>query len=253
MYYYVFDVKRCRKRTQVDAIKNHLTNLGISGEYSYITPNQSAETLAESGINKGYNTIIAVGSDDLVNAIAKVMVGRKEVLGVLPLEGSEELYHLLGSKDWQEAAEALRYRRIREMHTGKTADGNYFLTSIYLDTTYPIEVTVEYKDYLLQVFAKNLLISNHHPNIEKKLEDHLETVIESSNPKSNGLLSRLGSLFSVQRAEYRNNMTFIRARSLRIFTKKPIPLVCGDKIIAKTPQYIESTDEKLRLIVAKNS
>ena len=252
MYYYIFDIKRCRKRTQVDAIKNHLTNLGIAGEYAYITPNQTAESLAESGINKGYNTIIAVGSDDLVNAVSNVLIGRKEVLGVLPLMASDELRDLIGSNDWQSAAEALRFRRIKEMHLGSIANGRHFLTSIYLDTVNALEATVEFKDFLLQVHTKNLLISNYHPDIEKLHDDHLDVVIESESVARGGLLARLGLKGAAQNSNG-DNITFIRTRSLRVFAKKPTPLISGDKIIAKTPQYIESTDELLRVIVSKNS
>lgn len=250
MYYYIFDIKRCRKKTQVDAIKSYLTNLGISGEYAYITPNQTAEALAESGLDKGYNTIVAVGSDDLVNSVTNVLIGRKEVLGILPLSASDELKSLIGSDDWQNAAEALRFRKIKEMYTGKIANGRHFLTSIYLDVVNPLEVTVEFKDFLLQVDTKNVLISNFHPDIKKKSDDHLDVIIESESIKQGGFLARLG--FSQPKSENSNNISFIRARSLRIFTKKPTPLVSGDKIIAKTPQYIESTDEKVRIIVAKN-
>lgn len=252
MYYYIFDIKRCRKKTQVDAIKSYLTNLGISGEYAYITPNQSAEALAESGVNKGYNTIIAVGSDDLVNAVSNVLVGRKEVLGVLPLMASDELRSLIGSNEWQAAAEALRFRRIKEMNVGKIANGRHFLTSIYLDTVAPLEATVEFKDYILQVNTKNLLISNYHPDITKKFEDYLDVVIESERTKRGGFLAKLGFGAGIKN-ESGDNISFIRTKSLRIFTKKPMPLVSGDKIIAKTPQYIECTDELLRVIVAKNS
>ena len=250
MYYYIFDIKRCRKKTQVDAIKSYLTNLGISGEYAYITPNQSAESLAESGINKGYNTIVAVGSDDLANAVANVLIGRKEVLGILPLSASEELKELIGSQDWQPAAEALRFRRIKEMHAGRIANGRHFLTSIYLDTLSPLEVTIEFKDYLLQVYTKNLLISNYHPDIKKRFNDHLDVVTESETKKRSGLLAKFGIGASKDAVE--NNISFIRAKSLRLFTKKPTPLVSGDKIIAKTPQYIEVSDERVRTIVAKN-
>lgn len=250
MYYYIFDIKRCRKKSQVEAIKSYLTNLGISGEYAYITPNQTAEALAESGINKGYNTIIAVGSDDLVNAVTNVLVGRKEVLGVLPLMASDELKELIGSDDWQPAAEALRFRKIRELNTGKIANGRHFLTSLYLDTVNPLEVTLEFKDFLMQVTTKNVLISNFHPDIEKRFADHLDVVIESEAIIKSGLLAKLG--FRTIKNETGEHISFIRAKSLRIFTKKPMPLVSGDKIIAKTPQFIESTDELTRIIVAKN-
>ena len=252
MYYYIFDVKRCRKKSQIDLIKNQLTSLGISGEYTFISANQSPESLAENAISKGYTTIVAVGSDDLVNSIANVLVGRKEVLGVLPLSASDELTTLIGCREWQEATEVLRFRRIREINLGKVANGKHFLTNIYLHITSPTDITIEFKNFILQSTVKNLMISNYHPDIEKKFNDHLDIVIESVKNKPDGLFSRLSSMIKPSKEAASNNISFIRARSLRIFTKTPTSLINGDKAIAKTPQLIETTDEKIRLIVAKN-
>lgn len=252
MYYYIFDVKRCRKKSQIDLIKNQLTSLGISGEYTFITPNQSPELLAENAINKGYNTIVAVGSDDLVNAVANMLIGRKEVLGVLPLSASDELTTLIGCREWQEAIEVLRFRRIRDINTGKIANGKHFLTNIFLNISSPLEVTIEFKNFIMQSTVKNLMISNYHPDIEKKFHDHLDIVVESVKTRPNSFLNKLSSIINPTKEVVNDNISFIRAKSLRIFTKTPTPLINGDKIIAKTPQLIEATDEKIRLIVAKN-
>lgn len=252
MYYYIFDVKRCRKKSQIDLIKNQLTSFGISGEFSYIAPNQSAEALTESALSKGYNTIVAVGSDDLVNSVANALVGRKEVLGILPLSASDELCSLIGCRDWQDAAEVLRFRRIKDINIGKIANGKHFLTTLYLDITSPMEVTVEFKSFLLQSRVKNLMISNYHPEIQKKFSDHLDIVIESVKNTPSGLFNRLNRLIKSSPEKKGENITFTRAKSVRVFTKTPCPLVSGDKIIAKTPQLIESSDETIRIIVAKN-
>lgn len=254
MYYYIFDIKRCKKKSQVESIKNHLTSLGISGEYAYISPTQSATNLTIAGLNKGYGTIVVVGSDDLVNTACDILVGRKEVLGVLPLSASSDLTTLIGSSDWQEAAEALRYRRIREMYVGKLANGQHFVTNIYLDLANPTEITVEFKNFVLSLNAKNFLISNYHAEITKKHDDHLDVIVESLKNDSNSLIARLSRyLLSPAKTDHENNISVIRARSMRLFAKRPVALVAHDKIIAKTPQYVECSDEKLRIIVAKNS
>ncbi len=250
MYYYIFDIKRCIRKNQVESIKSHLTSLGISGEYTYITPNQSAEALAESGINKGYSTIVAIGSDDLVNAISNVMVGRKEVLGVLPLSVSEDLKELLGTREWQDAAEALRYRRIKELRIGHLSNGKHFLTNIYLDLLNRQQVELELKDVSLSTLATNLLISNFHTDIEKHQDDELDIVLESTSDRNPGFFEKL--LSRKKHSPNEENITYLKSPFIRIFTKKPVSLVCGDKIIAKTPQNIELTAEKIRLIVAKN-
>lgn len=253
MYYYIFDIKRLRKKGQIDLIKNQLTSLGISGEYAYIAPNQSAEMLAENALNKGYTTIIAAGSDDLINSVANVLVGRREVLGVLPLSASDELTSLIGCKDWQSAIEVLRFRRIKEMHLGRISGSKYFITNLYLDISSPIEVTIEFKDFILQAWAKNLIVSNYHPEIQKKFVDYLDVAMESIKQKPTGIFKRISSIIRPSEQNLSDNISFVRAKSLRVFTKTAIPLVAGDKIIAKTPQLIESSEDKIRIIVAKNS
>lgn len=253
MYYYIFDIKRFKKKSQIDLIKNQLTALGISGEYVYISANQTAESLAEDAVTKGYNTIIAAGSDDLVNSISNVLVGRKEVLGVLPLMASDELGELIGCKDWQNAIEILRFRRIKEINLGKIANGKHFLTSLYLDIVRATDVTIEFKNYILQAHTKNLIISNFHPEIPKKYSDHLDIALESLKKQKTGIFNKISRIVHSGDDIVNDNISFLRARSLRVFTKNPTPLVAGDKIIAKTPQLIESTDEKIRLIVSRNS
>lgn len=253
MYYYIFDIKRFRKKGQIDLIKNQLTSLGISGEYAYIAPNQSAEVLAENALNRGYSTIIAAGSDDLINSVANVLVGRREVLGILPLSASDELTNLIGCKDWQSAVEVLRFRRIKEMNLGKIAGNKHFITSLYLDINSPVEVTVEFKDFILQAWAKNLIISNYHPEILKKFADNLDVAMESIRQKPTGIFKKISNIIKPSEQNLSDNISFVRAKSLRVFTKTAIPLVAGDRIIARTPQLIESSEDKIRLIVAKNS
>lgn len=253
MYYYIFDVKRFRKKGQIDLIKNQLTSLGISGEYVFVAPNQSAELLAEGAIKKGYTTIIAAGSDDLVNSVANVLIGRKEVLGVLPLSASNELTDLIGCKDWQNAVEIIRFRRIKEMNMGRIANGKHFLTNLYLDIRNPIELTVEFKDFILQALAKNFVVSNYHPEIQKRFEDKLDVAMESVKPKTGNILKRLSNIVRPTDQNISENISFIRAKSLRLFTKVATPLISGDRIIAKTPQLVEISEDKIRLIVAKNT
>ena len=251
MYYYIFDTKKFKKKSQVETLKDYLNSLGINGEFTYISAAATAEELTEAGLCKGYTTIVAVGSDNLANAVANMIIGRSEALGIIPIEASENLHHLLGVDNWKEAAETLRFRRIFETNIGKTASGQHFLTNLTLDIQKPIEVTVEFKDYIVQANAKNLMISNFHPEIKKIAPDHLDIVLESEPEKTGGFLGSITKAFS-KKTDFKNkNITILHARSLRLFTKKQIGLDSESTIITKTPQLIESTDETIRLIVSK--
>lgn len=252
MYYYIFDIKKCKKRSQVESIKEYLGTLGISGEFTYPSAAQSVEELVYLGLSKQYTTIVAIGSDEIANAVAGVLVGKKEAMGIIPLEISLELSSMLGTSNWREACDVLRFRKIKEIRIGKTATEKHFLTSAKLDIKYPTDITIELKDCMIQAKVRNLTVSNFHPQIKKIGDDFLDIVMTSVAP-TDSLFSKFSILFGMDNKEEEKAFSLFRARSLRLFTKSQMPISAGDQIIAKTPQFIESTDEFLRLIVAKNA
>ena len=130
MYYYIFDIKKCKKRSQVEAIKSQLIELGISGEYTYISSAQSAEELALLGLRRGYSTIIVAGSDDSINAVANVMIGQKEAMGVIPLQASKAICHLVGTSSVTEAIESLQNRH-RQTFPYLFGNGSLFTDGIH--------------------------------------------------------------------------------------------------------------------------
>ncbi len=253
MYYYIFDIKKCKKRTQVEEIKTYLGSLGISGEFTYPTAAMNAEELVDLGLSKKYTTIVAIGGEEIASAVAGRLLGRKEALGIIPLESSTDLNTLIGTSNWKNACESLRFRKISEIHLGQTAAGSVFLTSVKLDVITPVDITLEFKDYLIQARIKDLVVSNFRPELKKFAPDHLDITMTSVDPCSNKLLSTLASVFGLKSEQVDKSHSLFRARSLRVFAKKSMPLIMENKLIAKTPQLIESTDEKLRLITAKNA
>ncbi|MCX6808884.1 MAG: hypothetical protein NTW50_04445 [Candidatus Berkelbacteria bacterium] len=78
MYYYIFDIKKCKKQSTVTEIKDYLGSLGISGEFTYPSSAYSVEDLVELGLSKKYNTIVGIGDDNIANKIAAKLCGRTE-------------------------------------------------------------------------------------------------------------------------------------------------------------------------------
>lgn len=249
MYYYIFDLKKCRKNSQVAEIKNYLSSLGISGEYTYPSAAYSAEDLVDLGLSKKYNTIVGIGGDELANKIATRLCGASEAMGIIPLEASSDLMSLIGASGWKDAAENLRYRKIEEMRIGLAANGTGFLTNVSLDLKGPTEITVEFRDYMVKAHATGMTISNWHPKIKKIGPDYLDIVINSVAPTNKSFFSKLSSFFGGSAGA--PGYSLFRARSFRLFTSAQIPIVAHDQTIAKTPQLIESSDENIRLIVSK--
>lgn len=252
MYYYIFDVKKFKKRKEVENIKSHLSALGISGEYAYPSNAQTVSELVNLAISKQYTTIVAVGGDDLVNEVAGGLIGKKEAMGIIPVDISASLSQLIGTDNWHTACEVLRYRKINEMRLGRTASGFYFLTQIDIDAKIGTDVTIELKDYMIQARIKSLSVINFSPTMSKKGRDYLNIILESVAP-SNSVFGKISSLLGMKQEENELAKSLFHAKSMRIFTKNQVPLLANGKIIAKTPQYIESSDENLRLITAKNA
>ena len=125
------------------------------------------------------------------------------------------------------------------------------MTEAHIDIGKPVNLTIEFKNYIIQVLAKNFMVSNYYPGVKKIGQDYLDVVIESQPPTSSSLIDQIKSMFSTKVVSEAKAISTIRARSMRIFSKKPVPIVSGDKIIAKTPQLIESSDEMLRIIVSR--
>ena len=250
MYYYIFDIKKCKKRSQVEQIKDYLGELGISGEFTYPTSAQTAEELTELGLKKKYSTIVAVGGDDIINSVANVMTGRDEAMGAIPLLASNTLSGMLGVRNWREAAESLRFRKISQINIGKTGNNKHFLTYATLGINSPVEVTIEFKDFYLQSFVKNLIISNHHPEIKKLHNDYLDIALQGI-PKLS-VLDKFKALVKTQNSNGKD-ISLLRARSLRVFTKTPTPILLENKIICKTPQLLETSDKMLKIIVARKT
>ncbi len=248
MYFYIFDIKKCKKRSQVEDIKNYLLSLGISGEYTYPSAIQSVSDLVDIGLAKQYNTIVGIGDDEIANEIANKLVGRNEAMGLVPISASSDLEVLIGAKTWKEGCENLRFRKIKEMKIGRTANNTAFLTNVFLDMKSPLEVTLEFKDFIIQTKATNLHVSNFTPTIMKKSEDHLDITITSIT-NDNSLLHSIGSFLGISSES--KGFSLLRARSLRIFTKYQIPIVNNLTTIAKTPQLLEVTDDSVRIITAK--
>jgi len=247
MYYYIFDIKKCRKKSLVIDIKNYLSSLGISGEFTYPSAAYTTKELVNLGLSKKYNTIVGIGGDDIANDIAEALCGKNEAMGFIPIEATADLETLIGAKNWKEACQNLRYRRIMEMKVGKTANGKAFLCNVKLNFKRPTEVTLEFKNYIVKSLASNVMISNFKPEIKKIGEDYLDIIMESVNPNKSNFFKAISGLIGLESDE--KSLSLLRARSLRIFTSAQIPISANDQMLAKTPQLIESSDENLRLII----
>ncbi|OIN90188.1 hypothetical protein CO019_01130 [Candidatus Berkelbacteria bacterium CG_4_9_14_0_2_um_filter_42_30] len=252
MYYYIFDVRKCKNRRQIEAIKDHLSELGISGEFVIPDKIRPARDLAEQGVFKGYSTIVAIGADNLIDEVAAVMLDRQQAFGIIPLGASDNIFKIIGAADWEEAATNLRFRRITESHVGIINEQNVFFSYCEIDFDKSTSVTVEFEDFLLQAKARELYIANRFPGLRKKDPDKLDVIMKSVDPDSDNLWGRLKKIIVGTHIAKDLDLSLIRSDGVRVFSPRQLPILVDGRVFAKTPATFGISQKSIRLITKKN-
>lgn len=118
MYYFIFEPSANRKLEKIEEdIKIRASELGIDGEFVTLSLAEKPDSLAKIGLQKDYHTIVAVGSDALINAVGQGLIGGEAALGAIPLDENSIFLPLIGVKDWHEALEVLPQRKIEKIDT----------------------------------------------------------------------------------------------------------------------------------------
>lgn len=252
MYYYIFDVRQCKNRRRIEAIKDRLSDLGISGEFVIPDKIRPAKDLAEQGIFKGYSTIVAIGSDSLIDEIAAAMLAKQQAFGVIPLNASENIHKIIGADSWEEAAENLRYRRITDSRVGIINEQNVFFSYCQVDFDRPTTVTLEFEGYFLQAKARELYIANRFPGLPKKDPSKLDIIMKSVDPKSDTFWGKLRNLVSGTHIAQDLDISLVRSDGLRVFSPRQLPILLDGRIFAKTPATFGVSQKTIRLITRRN-
>lgn len=253
MYYYIFDVRKCKNRRQIELIKDHLSSLGISGEFVIPDRIRPARDLAEQGVFKGYSTIVAIGSDDLIDEVAAVMLSKQQAFGIVPLKASDNIMKAIGVTSWEEAATSLRYRKITDTRVGILNEKHVFFSYCEVDLERPASLTVEFENYLVQSKARELYIANTMPGLKKKNPEMLDVIMRSVDPKSDTLWGRLKKVVGNAPGSKEKDLTIIRSDGLRLFSPRQLSILVDGRPFAKTPATFGISQKTIRLITKKNA
>lgn len=121
MYSYI--INPAAGNGKIDKIQNKLKetvkSLGIDGEFVKTTGGGDMVKLVQMALDKGQNTIIAIGGDGTVNEMANVLVDRKATLGVIPTGNTNSLAKTLGINSWEEACQILAARKVEKIDLAK--------------------------------------------------------------------------------------------------------------------------------------
>lgn len=266
MYYYIFEQP---KNKWVAALQNriagHLEELAVLGEVAKANPIQKPEELCQTGLSKGYTTIVAVGSDTMVNNLASIVARKEATLGIIPLDTKSSFWGLIGCQGWEEACHILPKRRVETFDMGKVGQGKYFLTFVKIlserETPKPLPTLMglHFSGFKAEVPALEVTVTNgvletaQSQIVRESFSDGLLDIFITTklNKEEKTLLS---FLFGKKTTKPTFSSLF-HAKKVKILGEEEILKVCApdNQIIAKTPIEISIIPQVIRIIISKAS
>jgi diacylglycerol kinase family enzyme len=282
MYYYIVNPSSGKGSVnQVqEKLKLRLRELGIDGEFAKTTGPGDAEKLTKTAIEKGANTIVAVGGDGTVNAVMNAASGQDVAVGIVPLGTSNTLAEHFGIHNWQQACEVLSARRITTYRL-IAAGQNYFLSTLTLGFETDLDKAIDtdsntLKDRLMQ-FASSWQHARNFTPLHCRIEADNDLVIEADaftvsidNQKFHNPLAENKLVISLVEQPSRPQLTHylwqllrgdhaiedsattrFTARKIVIETEPSTGIMIDGKLAGRTPIAIRLTDRQVRLITEK--
>jgi diacylglycerol kinase family enzyme len=239
MYYYVLESPQTRSARQIyQKLRDILTNLGIGGEMVVSSPARSPVELAVMGLQRGYSTIVAVGSDSVVEGVASTIIGRA-VLGIIPINASAEVVDLAGTNNLREAADSLKARRLITTSCVVVNEERPIFLNATLQTDKIAKVSLVL-DNRLRAFAYfNRLV------VTRDLEIIIESQHQSETRKVLGLFTVGGETVKSE--------SLFHAKSVRLVTDPELPLTVAGETIAATPLQLKLLPESLKVITRRGT
>ena len=249
MYYYILEQPKNGSTLSIQKkIKNQLAFYGILGEISRVSPARSVEELTEIAIAKQYSTIVAVGSDQLINNIVSYINNRDCTLGIIPINTSNLMNQLIAVNDVKKACEALKERKIKTIDSVYIVPDKFFLTKANISNSKPTLATIYFDKCNVSVRFTEIVIYSPaiiDNNKENKIYLNIKNDAEGPNEIRkiwNWLLGK----------KIKNNFnSYLRMKHLIIDTPEPIPVKIDGKIVAKTPIEIKVKPKSLKIITSR--
>lgn len=228
-----------------EKIKNTLGDLGIAGETVTPTPARTIEELTHLGIIKGYSTIVAVGSEKLVNTVATTIIDHKDatdvVLGVVPEDSSSLIAKKINVTDEKNACQALKFRKLNTFDVALIEPNHYFITETVIDSPKNSQAYLSTPEIKALVSFNKIVI---RPGLEIEVHDN------SEGGKSGHFFKwLLGS----KKEEKNIYFSYFQAKKMKLEAINTIlSAKVENEVIAKTPIVCKTCPKALKIIVARD-
>lgn len=265
MYYYIFEPTKNPKELKIqDEIKIKLQTLGIIGECVTLSLAEEPRDLARVGLRKNYATIVACGSDRLINEVGSGLIESGAVLGAIPLEEESSFNKILGIKNYLEACAILPQRKVLIVDCGLINSTKIFITEVTIKPKK--ELTLSESGLIIVNFDGNfqaetklcdIIVSN--VGVKEKdtaktrellVDNHLDVFIPDQIKETGGFFSKLFSKREKAEVEPGGGSIFHPQR-ISIESRKKLITLLSDKIIERGNLVIKSYPGSLKIIIKR--
>jgi len=254
MYLYLYDsfLNNTKFNNKLARIETRLTDLGIGGKISRLSPLKNLKELVDDEVKAGVKTIVAVGNDKTLAEVINVTAERKVILGYIPVGEDNPIAKILGIPEEDKACDVISARKIEKIDLGKI-NGNYFLGNIKIvngpvtlecEKKYQVEVSSEQCQINLCNLRPAFLGASNFSNAYFNPQDGLlEALVQITNPGK-----KVFTLFSKQETKD----SIFPFKKLAVKSAKSVTVVADDQRVLKTPVNIEIAPKKIKVIVGKD-
>ncbi|PIS04836.1 MAG: hypothetical protein COT81_04230 [Candidatus Buchananbacteria bacterium CG10_big_fil_rev_8_21_14_0_10_42_9] len=245
MYLYLYDSLLSEKKYQRQLIKMEmqLTDLGIGGKISRLSPLKNLKQLIEEEVRVGVKTVVAVGNDKTLFQVINAIVGRPVVLGIVPFGPNNTIAHDLGINSVEDATKTISTRIIQKIDLGKI-NNDYFVSQATISDG---QAVIEFDDK----FAVSTEHAGSKINVCNLRPAHVAAGQNHFNPQDGylDLLVETASRKGMFRTEFAKSIFPFK----RIFIRGPktASITADGGKIFKTPVKIEAAPQKIKMIVSK--
>lgn len=245
MYYYIIEPPKGKIIFRPEKIKDILGDLGIAGET--VSPNaaRSIEELAHLGIVKGYSTIVAVGSESLVNRVTTVLATEKSaqntVLGIIPDNFESALARKIGVSDLRSACNSLKLRKLQTVDVCLIEPNKYFLTEAIVENPHRDSLF-----FSIENLKGKALVNKVHIRPGLKVYFH--------DPSFEGGTGKKFFQWLFGKKEKDIYSSFFHSKKIRFEGEKHnLSIRVSGEIVAKTPATFVNRQKILKIIVARDT
>lgn len=244
MYFYLYDAFLREKKYEVPLAKveGRLFDLGLQGRAEKLTILKSMKEIVSAALKRGADTIVAVGNDETMSKLIRLVADSDVLLGFIPVGGKSLIADVLGIPEGERACDALSRRVIERVDLGKANDVTFLS---FLEVTPGPDLFLECDGrYTLEPLEAPhaLTMFNLGYWARSPRDGVLEAVLEPETEKR--------SRFSLRGDTHQQTVipfTTMRVKSLG----RSLAAYADGQTVVKTPFTVSVLPRKIRIIVGK--